>query len=207
MIDYQPGYHALPDHKDDAKDGKGVGNVQLFGYFQSPRYFDLAAVRDAMFPAALRLYAEQLLKESKGVNGGGVAFMHFRRGNYKGLQHVHNVLPLSYYEAASGEFGQHVRFMVFAEAEDAADIQQEIKQSAILSRRECVFVDSRIPDYLQLLMMAQCADGGIVANSSFSVWAAYLQPACNTVVAPQKWFTKPDEAAAADLCLPHWIRL
>jgi len=55
-------------------------------------------------------------------------------------------------------------------------------------------------------MMAQCGEGGIVANSSFSAWAAYLQPSCNTIVAPKQWFAIAKEALAADLCLPHWIR-
>jgi FkbM family methyltransferase len=199
-VDLKPGYRTIPDYKDKP-------DVLVGGYFQSPKYFDLLRVKDRLFPKPLQTYAQRILQDTLSGFSASVAFMHFRRGDYKGLQHAHNILPMSYYERASGEFASNIRFLVFAEAEDMQAIQKEIAQSAVLSKRHIMYVDVRIPDYIQLLMMAHCPEGGIVANSSFSAWAAYLHPISNTIVAPTKWFANQQESTLADLCLPSWIRI
>jgi hypothetical protein len=196
--DFQHGYRAIPDLPDQRQ-------VYLTGYFQSPKYFDVSQVRDRMFPASIISYAKELLEDVPDYDR--FAFMHFRRGDYKHLQKVHNLLPLDYYERATKHFAPHVWFLVFTEADDLDAIQAEIRQSTTLSSRHINFVDTRIPDYLQLIMMAHCRHGGIIANSSFSAWAAYLQPSYRTIVAPKRWFAVPEEAALADQTSSHWIRI
>jgi len=105
-------------------------SVQLSGYFQSPKYFKLDEIRDQLFPKHLCVYASSLLPK------GQHAFIHIRRGDYKHLTYAHNILPISFYEKASGEFPEHVKFLIFAEAEDAAAISVEFKSSTTLSKRK-----------------------------------------------------------------------
>lgn len=193
--DFKHGYKSIPLLED-------INWIE--GLFQSPKYFDLVEIRETLFP---KIYFEKTIVLLKEKSYKPWAFMHFRRGDYKKLRHTHNVLPISYYEQASNHFPFPIKFLIFCELEDQKDIEQEIKQSLILKKREYEFIDSTIPDHLQLLMMAQCTDGGIIANSSFSVWAAYLQPKYNTIIAPKQWFTNIQESNQTNLCLSSWTTL
>jgi hypothetical protein len=193
--DNDPGFRPIPDYN-------GKSNVLIQGYYQSPHYFDLAKIVDRLFPPAIRSYANRLLPPITSL-----AFMHIRRGDYKHLTYFHNILPVSYYEQASGHFADHVHFLIFVEEEDVAAVRKEVHNSPVLSKRLTTFIDTKIPDYLQLLMMANCTAGGITANSSFSAWAAYLHPKHNTIVAPKQWFADTIANRLADLALPHWTRI
>lgn len=197
--DFEAGYREIKPHPD-------LPSLLLKGYYQSPRYFNLAALRAQLFPASLWSYAYDLVREA--TSGVAVAFMHFRRGDYRNTPSVHNILSVGWYERASEEFKATVPFLIFAEPDEEKGVRADLAASRTLSKRVFYWVDHRIPDYLQLLMMAQCQLGGIVANSSFSAWAAYLlQPTATPIVAPTKWFANKSLALAADLALPSWTRI
>ena len=142
---------------------------------------------------------------------GRWAFLHVRRGDYAKLQHTHPLLPMTYYDRAVREFGADVRFLVFCEQEDVAGVRKDFAALPDVLGRIGAWIDTRIPDYLQLMMMAHCGAGGIIANSSFSCWGAYLGAHLNgaaTYVAPMQWFVDTTmNAAIAGACLPGWIRI
>jgi hypothetical protein len=192
--------------------------ILLRGYFQHHAYIqrDLYRLVPLLFPTPIRTYARQLMLDhataddnmSKAVDLGDWAFLHVRRGDYLKLQHTHPVLPMSYYETAAANFPPRVRFIIFCEQSDLESVRAELPPS--LARRIGRFVDTQIPDYLQLLMMAHCEAGGILANSSFSCWAAYASTVWNarpTFVAPTTWFVDHKmNADVSGICLPNWFR-
>lgn len=67
-------------------------------------------------------------------------------------------------------------------------------------------VEASMPrEVLELLMMAQCNDV-VMANSTFSWWAAYLNRSpLHRVVAPSRWFVKDPYPASNHLYCPGWM--
>jgi hypothetical protein len=144
---------------------------------------------------------------------------------YCAFMHVLGAIKenISYYERAITAFASDIWFLVFCDLDDRHEAQTEFKSSRILSAR-CSFVDSSIPDHMQLLMMAQCPAGGILAASAFSAWVAYLShrlghaaqlsahhlnPNTHHLVQHQKapQFVVPDHWDSDDIFAPHWLRV
>jgi hypothetical protein len=120
--------------------------------------------------------------------------IHIRRGDYIGnVFHVDLTLT-DYYQKAMAEFGAHYEFLVFSD--DIPWCQQNLHGSN-LSFHE----GTELEDFSA---MARCKHQ-IIANSSFSWWAAYLNPNPNKIViAPQAWH--PD-GVERTICPKEWKRL
>lgn len=189
-------------------------SIILKGYYQDLRHlmpdFKEPAFLHKLFPTkfiddAKECFLKTTTEEKK------IAFLHFRRGDYKHLQHFHPLMTMTYYERAANEFSADVQFYVFCEEEDIAVLKSEIAKSKLLSSRIAYWVDTKIPDYTQLLMMGQCSAGGIMANSTFSCWAAYVREFLSSsqvvpkIVAPKRWFANTNQYN--NILLPHWTIL
>jgi len=99
----------------------------------------------------------------------------------------------SYYELAMAEFPGE-KFLVFSD-----DIEW-CKQQPIF--KDCEFYHGSEVDDLN--KMASCKHN-IIANSSFSWWAAYLNPNPNKIViAPKAWYADGVERTT---CPKDWVRL
>ena len=55
---------------------------------------------------------------------------------------------------------------------------------------------------LDMYLMSQC-DNGIIANSSFSYWGAYLGKKKNSVIYPQKWWNM--DGGNPDIFMDEWF--
>jgi hypothetical protein len=152
-------YHPFPEFKTD---------TMIHGYFQNPQYFyhHYEEVMKTLFPSPIVAYAQKLMPVTD------CAFMHFRRGDYK--QAGAPILPLEYYEKAVEYFDPETTFLVFIEEKELPPLKKELAESKILSKRKCLFADSKIPDYLTMIMMGKCSQGGIISNSTFCCWGAYM---------------------------------
>lgn len=114
--------------------------------------------------------------------------IHIRRGDYvsnnKASAH-HGVCSLTYYQNAIAEMqkkydGGNLKFYIFSD-----DIQWCIDNLIINDTHQYITTKE---DYYDLYLMSICKDN-IIANSSFSWWAAWLNSNQNkTVIAPAKWF-------------------
>jgi len=178
-------------------------SVVLKGYWQSESYFQ------AITPLLRR---ELVLRHPpKGRNATlaqeildiEAASVHVRRGDYL-TNSSHVVLPISYYEAALARLSRvapKAHYFVFSD--NIPWCREHLDLSG-----PTTFVDHNGPedDYEDLRLMSLCKHH-IIANSSFSWWAAWLceNPQKN-VIAPKKWFNDPDRHTH-DLVPSRWHRI
>jgi hypothetical protein len=171
-------------------------NLNLHGYFQSYKYFqDDPFVKQLLSPKSdcELSYALDLVLD-------GVASIHVRRQDYLIHTGCYNILDMNnYYEKAMEMAGAN-KFLVFSD-----DIHW-CKRHFIGNQFE--FSEGNTPSQDMALMM-KCQNN-IIANSSFSWWAAYLNIRSEKkVIAPATWFG-PKLAPthdAKDLLLDGWVKV
>lgn len=192
---YDPAFESYPD------------NVYLTGYWQSEKYF--VAVADAIrrdltpqSPLDSR-NAELAERLANSVSVG----LHVRRGDYitnPQADSCHGVCPTEYYAAAVRLIEERVSGTEFyAFSDDPEWVRDNLRLPRHL---EVLAVNPPEAAHLDLYLMS-CCRHQIIANSTFSWWAAWLNPRPDKiVVAPQSWFQDPS-IDTSDLVPSAWIRL
>jgi hypothetical protein len=180
--------------------------VCLQGYWQSQKYF--ASIRtilqkDLQLKVGFNVVNENMLEEIKNTQS---VSMHIRRGDYVSnpiTNEVHGVLPLSYYENAVKyikEKVKHTYFYIFSD-----DIPWVKENLSVAKNTAFVDFNDSTHDYFDFALMKECKFH-IIANSSFSWWAAWLSDYKNKIViAPEKWFQA--DLDTTDLLPEDWIKL
>lgn len=119
--------------------------------------------------------------------------IHVRRGDYVNNPFYIQLWETYYYEKATALFPKE-KFLVFSD-----DIPYCKK---IFGDMDCEFSEG-LSEVDDLNKMASCKSI-IIANSSYSWWAAYISPYAEKIVAPKQWFT--DGITRIDL--PEtWIKI
>jgi hypothetical protein len=178
------------------------GNVCLKGFWQSWRYF--ADIQDLIhqeftLKSPLGVGATELAKKIQGVTAVGI---HIRRGDYVSnpvTHQFHGICDLDYYARAiscMAEAVQQPYFFVFSDEPQWARENLKIDFP-------CTIIDPNHQDYEDLYLLSLCQHF-IIANSSFSWWAAWLSSnPGKSVIAPRRWFAAED-IDMGDLALPGW---
>jgi hypothetical protein len=133
--------------------------------------------------------------------------IHVRRGDYVGtpkFASFFGTCSSDWYKAAIAAMCERVQsphFFVFS------DDPVWARKNLPLHGHPAEFID-RCPDnrdYEDMYLMSRCAHH-IIANSSFSWWAAWLNPSPDKIViAPKVWYKGAPQMAAHTL--PDWIRI
>lgn len=143
-----------------------VANCNFWGYWQYVSYYQpiLKALQDTL-KVKVSFYTTEYKNLLKTAENRVVTGIHIRRGDYlttKGFQ----VLPVSYYFQALKETNEDLLYIF---SDDLPWCKKNLKQ--VYFKPELVFVD--LPDFLSWDLMRQCQNL-IIANSSFSQWAAFV---------------------------------
>jgi hypothetical protein len=187
----------------------------LVGYFQSSKYFD--TYKDKIFQL-LKISNKQLVIKvlyENLINFDNTISMHFRLGDYKKYPEVYPILTTEYYInsvnyiLSQKSTATSVRnILYFCEDDDFNDVLQIIIQlQHIYTDLTFERADNKLLDWQQMLLMSLCKDN-IIANSTFSWWAAYFNSNINkNVCYPATWFKMTAGHNTRDLCPDDWTAI
>ena len=211
-------------------------NYNLFGYLQSYKYFE-ECKDDVLSYFELKEEYLNYIK-SKYTNTHNQTSIHVRRTDYVTLQNFHVLLNMEFYRKAIETVGKDNEFLIFSDdidwckenfkdyncqyvEERPHDIninstpQDANWSGGMLCPKELDSLKYRKEDVIELFLMSMCKNN-IIANSSFSWWAAYINKnEEKKVVCPSHWFmpariqqTYVDVHGYMDHRVPQdWIRI
>lgn len=192
-------------------------NVELMkGYYQSYKYFannEKTIIDDLQIRDNQNKYKLNLFK---------TIALHFRLGDYIELQHYHRVLSFVYYIKAIqylketlNDFDEYT-FVIFGEKANNDIIDDYIREINFNLDKPINYIKiyeryENIKDYEEFLYMSSC-EHFIIANSTFSWFAAYLYRYKNKIVihpTSKKWFAEQVmyKYDFKDYFLDNWIEI
>jgi len=197
--------------------------VNLVGYFQSYKYFD--EYRETLFKLirledtrtkVMKMYSCLNVYGEKYEQFDEMISMHFRIGDFIKYPDTHPILSYDYYynsllfiqqkDGFGSIFNKNVLY--FCEEDDAERVK------LCITRLQHEFPDTRfqrapeiLEDWQQLILMS-CCRYNVIANSTFSWFAAYLNAFPNKIVCyPSIWFGKRVGHVTKDLFPPLWNKI
>lgn len=186
---------------DKLKDGDVVQ-----GFFQTEKYFLNAVneIRKAFTPRNTRMDGPYTDILNAGVRS---VFIHVRHGDYlnPGTKKYHGVMSEDYYREAiayieSSYPGSKFEYFVFS------DDTPWCKEFFTAPNYHVMDQDAEANE---IFAMQRCQHG-IIANSSYSWWGAWLgdhnKPSHRTVIAPKRWFNEAP-LDSRDIVPARWVKL
>lgn len=171
-------------------------DIYLEGYWQSEKYFAQVTEQVRACYDTDRLLKAYLQQDRENpylqqIRNGQSVSVHIRRGDYLTAENqalFGNICTPAYYEKAMQQMKAHYpdcHFFIFTN-----DKEWVREQAAFAGREDITIVDipqNERQDYLEFALMSQCKHQ-ILANSSFSWWASYLnRNPQKTVLVPETW--------------------
>lgn len=191
--------NVLSEQETDLQNISRLDCVQyLKGFWQSDIYFtgSSSIIKKELVPRDTSRISE-LEKEIISGNSIGI---HVRRGDYLQYQDRFPVLPPSYYDAAIREFRGGSKFYIFSDDPAWCHDQWQDGKYKIIE-------DNTPVEDLYLLSLCKNI---VIANSSFSWWAAWLNDSRGKrVIAPYDWQGPGYEALRKghEVLPSHWERI
>lgn len=177
------------------------GDRYLEGYWQSEKYF--SGIKDEI----RRLYQFPLLTDSRNIEcsrrikeTNSVA-VHIRRGDYVSVKEndfLRGICTTEYYDKAIKILLLKTKNPVFYFfSDDIRWVQENIK----VENGIYITWNNGKDSYIDMQLMSMCRHN-IIANSTFSWWAAWLNTNPNKIIiAPEKW----DQRGSKDIQCEDWI--
>jgi hypothetical protein len=160
------------------------GHVRIRGYFNSFEYF--YKLPDSYRTVSISNGSEQFHKLCDELDQCGAVAMHIRRGDYVGNSETYGLLSNDYYQEALKlmmELKPFAPVWVFSDDHEAAiEISGEI--TGIDFR---LLTINELENPLEALILMSKAKGHVIANSTFSQWAAVLGNS-PIVICPKEYF-------------------
>ena len=189
-----------------------VDNMRmLVGYFQSPKYFE--SHKETIFKIIKLENRKSNVYKNYPLDYSNIISLHFRLGDYKKLQDTHPIMTLDYYENAIAYILKSIKdtnkphVLYFCEDEDIDDVQHTINMLQIKFNLDFSRGGHQLDDWEQMLQMSLCKYN-VIANSTFSWWAAYFNTNTDQIVVyPSHWFGPKAKHDVKDLFPPNWISI
>ena len=179
----------------------------LMGHWQNEKYFA---------PIADTIRAEFTLKQplsaasaavTRQIEASQAVGVHVRRGDYAhnpATHRHHGLCSPDYYQTCARKIlSQHPGAVFYVFSDDPQWVAEHLDLG-----KTHILIDHNGPerDYEDLLMLSRC-QYFIIANSSFSWWAAWLSARPGkTIYAPQRWLAS-DQFDTSDIVPAGWQRV
>ena len=171
-----------------------------YSYYQSEKYFIEAkdqVLKEFTLKNPLSLAAQEI---AKNIDSNSVS-IHIRRGDYVNNTH-HPLCNLEYYYKALHHIKTNItnpHFFIFSDDIQWAKDNLQMHDATFVSNGDLSEVE-------ELVLMGRCQHN-IIANSTFSWWAAYLNKnEHKIVIAPKQW-TKKETSDTLEILPKSWIQL
>lgn len=178
-----------------------VPNIRIQGYFQSEKYFahNKQAILDLFAPSP-EIMQYLTNKYSDILNDPNTVSIHIRFYHEDPEEKFYIGCRKEFIEAAMALFPKDSHFIVFSNR------MGKCKEFLSTIQGNFRFIEGET-HYHDLYLMSLCKHN-IISNSSFSWWAAYLNPnPSKKVVSPAAWFTPQAGLSMQDLLPEAWIKI
>lgn len=173
----------------------------LEGYYQTWRYFESTLQKD--LPLFLKSNGNSFFNGLKEfMNANYILSIHVRRGDYTNLENEFGLLSKTYYsEAIKEALKNSPKPYVFVFSDDIGIAYKLLEEILIDFEVKWIGGESGITpaETLSLISLSKII---IIANSTFSYWAAMLSAKNTIIYAPSKWFKGMNDPI--DLIPPNW---
>lgn len=193
---------------------KTFNSLDLIGYFQSQKYFE-NAIEEVKNVLSIKKTFINSLEKNKQILKNSCS-IHFRHGDvydrnngqgHKGNEHHHPVMSKEYYRnSIEYMLSQGVEnFYIFYDHETTKDWIEEENILSDIKYTYLTNLNSHIEDFV---LMSLC-DNNIIANSTYSWWAAWLNNNINKkIIAPNIWFGEAySHYDLSDLIPSEWRKI
>jgi hypothetical protein len=177
-----------------------------YHFYQSEKYFTPikeAILKEFTLKNPLTEKAQEFLNTIKDTSNS--ISVHIRRGDYAYDAKTHNhhgLCDLDYYYKAIDLIKSKIDnplFFIFSDDIEWVKNNLKIENGIFIS-------NPNIREYEEMFIMSQCSHN-IIANSTFSWWAAYINQNHNkTVIAPKQW-TVRDSSDKIEILPTSWIQI
>jgi hypothetical protein len=180
-------------------------DCMLFGYFQSPLYFqsmasEIRAELLGLLGGGVKISADLTEK----ISAPGSVAVHVRRTDFLNIP-AHQVCGADYYRRAMEAMRGRVpnaRFHIFS------DDPEWCRAAFADEDHEVIHVPRMAANPLHDLLLMSLAPHHIIANSSYSWWAAWLgEKPGQQVMMPDRWFAEGIQAPIGQKMMPHWAQI
>lgn len=183
----------------DPKILKMSNHKKIYGYFQTSYYFDeliKIGISKPTLKSTSNWYDDNLIK----VNTELPIIMHIRRGDYLNHADIYQFLDINYYANAIDSLPRELSTNpIWIFSNDQKSAHELIRY---LPNRKYLVMDQVNQKAIEVLFLMSAGASHIIANSTFSWWAAKLSYNPSYVVAPKTWFK--DRPTPKDLLPKNW---
>lgn len=184
--------------------------LYLSGYLQSPKYFDnntiQKEIKELFKPSHITMSNIQNKFNVLLKNKERIVVVHARRTDYLKNQDIinfHGPLSIDYYNEAIKKMSNDIEDPIFILASDDPSFWSSvINELPQLNNRNIYILDD--DNEIVVLALLQQFQYFIIANSTFSWWAAWLSQDTKKVIAPSKWFGPTGPQNYKDIYMPSW---
>lgn len=176
------------------------------GWFQSERYFvDVRREIRRLFDFSNLISPSAIAALGRLREGGEIVALHVRRGDYLESS-LFKIDTKQYYSSALEYFGSNKDYIFLVFSDDVLWCRES---QMARDARVKLFVDlglNFLPPICEMALMSHC-DHHIIANSTFSWWAAWLNDSVKKkVIMPKQWLSH-NTARECGTFVPGWTEL